>query len=444
MTFVIYFVLFLVLGCSTYLFLLNPEEISIHLSSTFAITLSPVTLILCSAACGIFLILIVSGFGNFSQFFRNQIEKARGRGVKKSEELFTKGFHHYFNGNLKAAQKAFLHVLSYTPAHLKALHLLGNIKSRNGEAAEAVLYHSRVREMAGKDIENLYALAADYASIKNIEKAVSIYLDIFELDRGSKKPYEKIRELFVQSRNWKKAIEYQRKIIALLKDKTRKGRENDRLSWFKYQMALESIKNSDLDEAKTVLRGIVKLSAYFIPAYLKLAETYFVTEKVKDAVQVLENGYKATGALVFMLKLAEHYQSLGDDLATVRAYRRGISVSDNPASLHLLLGEFFVRKGMAEEGISELERARDHFNSAPFFHLSMAKGYKALNRYDESARESDLAYVAGTREFILFECSFCKQKEWEWRDSCNWCGEFNAFDLDHKFLTEAQHQKSVQ
>lgn len=415
-----------ILALSLYISYFNWTIITLRLSNTLSIEVSIAILILSSILLGVILILIADGYKGVVAYIKNLIREFRRRKAERTDDLYNRGNSFYLAGNSNEAVNILTKLLSNTPNHVPTLNLLGKIKRDDGKIGEAIKYHAKGMRIEPNNIETLYNLFEDFIADERLGEALDITKKLTSINPRNPKPFEKMRGIYIKKREWEKAIDVQLQLISLQKKTPNYQKEINELLTLKYKRALDLIAKGEDKKGVSCLQDILKDNPKFVPAYIDLGNAYLAGEKIKDAVKIWETGYKTTKELIILKHLIDLYQLTGDDEATFDAYRWGISVNPDSPHLHLLLGELYIRKERGEEGLAELEKAREKLPSHTSLHLLMSMGYKIIGREEESQKSGHLAFKAGASELTRYRCSNCGHEESEWTGECHSCGHYNT------------------
>src|SRR5208337_2603566 len=155
--------------------------------------------------------------------------------------------------------------------------------------------------------EVMFSLAADFEESRRFDDALAMYQKILSKDSSNLTALIRMRDLYQRLNHWEELFETQRKLVANPISPAEQEIEHRRLVGFKYELGRALLEAGDLERAKRIFRGVIKLDKDFIPAYLGLGEVYLEESKVRDSAELLEKSYKMTSSTLLLLRLEDLY-----------------------------------------------------------------------------------------------------------------------------------------
>ena len=120
-----------------------------------------------------------------------------------------------------------------------------------------------------------------------------------------------MRDLYQRLNQWEELYEAQRRLLANPLSPSEQEVEHRKLVGFKYEFGRSLLEAGDMERAKKIFRGVIKLDKDFIPAYLGLGEVYFEEGKSKEAAELWEKAYKMTSSILLLHRLEDLYLQAG-------------------------------------------------------------------------------------------------------------------------------------
>jgi tetratricopeptide (TPR) repeat protein len=163
--------------------------------------------------------------------------------------------------------------------------------------------------------------------------------------------------------------------------------------------ALSAIRLDRLDIAEPALKTAVRLAPHDYLAHFHLGALYYTKSLFAPAKPELEKAAELNpNYMPALLFLGLTLEELGDEKATIAAYRRAMDTASAQRARkempYVYLGRFYYRLGRFEEGLPLLEKAVEINPSSGEGLLELGKALHALNRDSDAAAILERASAA--------------------------------------------------
>ena len=151
--------------------------------------------------------------------------------------------------------------------------------------------------------------------------------------------------------------------------------------------AVSDIANRRPPQALADLEGLVSKYPktpnvhYFYGTYLMLGDADKGVIEYKKELEI------SPGHVPALVGLALEYQKRGDSAEALRYAREGVKAGPRLFVTHDVLGRELVEAGHLDEGIRELEAARELAPDSPQTHVALASAYAKAGRAEDAAKE---------------------------------------------------------
>ncbi|HET6277934.1 MAG TPA: tetratricopeptide repeat protein [Candidatus Polarisedimenticolia bacterium] len=353
---------------------------------------------------------------------------------QEAERRYLSGIESMLNGREERALEEFNSVLALNPNHFYALLKGGEVLRTMRRHAEAIEYHRRASRVRDKDLQPLYSLVADYEESGAIENAKAILNRIIELNpKRSLNAYRKFRTICISEKSWEKAWEIQQKIEGLLSQMgyPRTSEKKYHLA-IRYMLARRYLEQDRAREAIGVLRRLVHTDAGFVPAHLRLGSALAGLGQSEEAVQVWEEGFKATDHPIFLTTIVDHHLEDEQPRKAIEALKSALWVGKKDIIPRFFLGKLYFRLEMIDEALQEFTRLRGRVARFPALHHHLAKIHERQGQYPEALREMETVLLETDALQVDYVCRICERKYASWVEYCSRCAEWNSVDVDFR------------
>jgi lipopolysaccharide biosynthesis regulator YciM len=408
----------------------NPGTIAVNLlpSKSYDISKSAFFLISLSVGAGIiFLLYLLRDVKRFLRGLRVQREQKKRLRI---QELYTKGLNSLLAKRNSEAAGFFQKVLAIDPNHVDTLLRMGISQLREKNPQEAILLHQKAMSLDNRNQEVMFSLAADYEEAKRYDDALKVYQEILAKDSSNLTALIRMRDLYQRLNHWQELYETQRQLLTNPLSPAEQEVEHRKLVGFKYEFGRSLLEAGDMERAKRIFRGVIKLDKDFIPAYLGLGEVYFEENKVKEAAELWEKAYKMTSSLLLLHRLEDLYLRQGEPGKAIELYKQAVTWRPQDISLKFFLGKLFYRLEMVDEAFDILSSVDWGDKEFPDVHKLLGNIY--LRRGSLGLAASEFKKALGFRKQIIipYVCSNCALRTTGWSGRCPNCGKWNTFGVN--------------
>lgn len=284
-------------------------------------------------------------------------------------------------------------ILKNYPGHPQAVLAFAEAMRRQGNFSEAV--------------ESYYSLAKSKPEF--IDDAMRGYQEILELypDQILARTY--LAEAFLYKNQIKDALEQFEKMLkvdpstaeAVIKKCREIMKSQPQLLLAHSVLGRAYLAKDDLQRAVMEAEGIIAIDKKNTPAYLLLGEAYLRMKMCRRAVEVLRS---ALAMDPYNLDIQEKYREAGEKEIDLEIEKIKNRTTGDPwkISLHLDIAKLYLRKGMREEAIRELQLATKDQARAPFALNLLGGVYRGEGRYDRAAAQFNRALELAPPELSDF------------------------------------------
>lgn len=210
-------------------------------------------------------------------------------GRRKSETqpkslLYTQALNHILQKEDNKAIRELKAIIEKDTNHIDAYIKLGYVLRRTGQIKPAVKVHQAL--LYRQDIDKLQKLeimrnlVLDYIEMGEKGLALSVALNILDVDKKNIWALEKIWHLYRDLKKWNKALEYMEKVFQIRKEVNKRA-----MSIYKVQEGLEKFNAGNYHEARLLLRKAMKLDPLCEAGYYYMAESYLKEKRDAEAVE---------------------------------------------------------------------------------------------------------------------------------------------------------------
>lgn len=402
--------------------------ISLLPSKTYELSKSSFFLISLAAGAGIVFLLYftrdVRRFLGGLKFQRDQKKQAR------IQELYTKGLNSLLAKRNPEATSFFQKVLSINPNHVDTLLRMGITQLRLKNPHEAIRLHQKALSLDSNNPEVMFSLAADYEEAKRYDDALKVYKEILSRDSSNLSALIRMRDLYQRLNQWAELYETQRQLLSNPLSTPEQEVEHRKFIGFKYEFGRSLLEAGDLERAKKIFRGVIKLDKDFIPGYLGLGEVYLEDRKPKEAAELWEKAYKMTSSNLLLLRLEDLYLKQGEPGKAIEIYKQAVSWKPQDIALTFFLGKLYYRLEMIDEAFDTLSSVDWGDKEMPDVHKLLGNIYLRRGSLGLAATEFKKALGFRKQIIIPYVCSSCALKTTEWTGRCPNCGKWNTFEVN--------------
>jgi len=409
---------------------INPGTISVNLTPTRSQTITTSSFFLISLATGAGLIFLLYLTRDVRRFLRGLSVQREQKKRNKIQELYAKGLNALLAKRNPEASTFFQRILNMDPNHVDTLLRMGITQLRQKNVQDAVRTHLKAWNLDRNNQEVMFSLAADYEEAKRYDEAVKMYQSIIERDPSNITAVTRLRDLYHRLNSWAELNEMQTRLVAIPLSPQEQEVEHRKLIGFKYELGRSLLERGDLEQARKVFRGVIKLDKDFIPAYLGLGEVYLEEGKAKDAAELWEKSYKMTSSIVLLLRLEDLWLKQGEPGRAIELYKLAVTWRPQDVPIKFFLGKLYYRLEMVDEAFDILTSVDWGDRELPDVHKLLGNIY--LRRGSLGIAASEFKKALGFRKQIIvpYTCSNCEHKTTGWSGRCPNCGKWNTFGVN--------------
>jgi tetratricopeptide (TPR) repeat protein len=332
----------------------NQGMITINILPTKSYDISKSTFFLLSLLIGAGLVFILYLLRDVKRFLRGLRVQREQKKRLKIQEHYTKGLNSMLAKRNAEAILFFQKVLVIDPNHVDTLLRMGISQLREKNPQEAILLHQKALSLDHDNQEVMFSLAADYEETKRYDDALEMYQNILSRDSSNINALIRMRDLYHRLNHWDDLYETQRRLLANPLTPSEQEVEHRKLVGYKYEHGRSLLEAGDLEKARKVFRGVIKLDKDFIPAYLGLGEVYLEEQKITDAAALLEKAFKMTSSTLLLLRLEDLYLKQGEPGKAIEIYTQAVNWKPQDMTLKFFLGKLYYRLEMIDEAFDIL------------------------------------------------------------------------------------------
>jgi tetratricopeptide (TPR) repeat protein len=229
---------------------------------------------------------------------------------------------------------------------------------------------------------------------------------------------------------WQDLTETQSRLLASPLSTQELEIEHRRLVGFKYEKGRSLLESGDLERAKKVFKGVIKMDKDFIPAYLGLGEVFLEEHKTGEALELWEKSYKLTSSIILLLRLEDLYLKQGEPGRAIDLYKQAVTWKPQDPSIRFFLGKLYYRLEMVDEAYDTLTSVDWGDREIPDIHKLLGNIY--LRRGSLGLAASEFKRALGFKKQIIvpYRCSNCDFSTNDWSGRCPNCGKWNTFGVN--------------
>jgi lipopolysaccharide biosynthesis regulator YciM len=408
----------------------NQGMITVNLLPSKSYEISKAAFFLISLSLGAGLIFILYMLRDVKRFLRGLKVQREQKKRLKIQELYTRGLNSLLAKRNSEANQFFQKVLAIDPNHVNTLLRMGISQLREKNPQDAILLHQKALGLEDGNQEVMFSLAADYEEAKRYEDALVMYKKVLSRDASNITALIKMRDLYQRLNNWEDLFETQRRLVANPLTPAEQEVEHRKLVGFKYEHGRSLLEAGNLERAKKVFRGVIKLDKDFIPAYLGLGEVYLEEGKSGESAELWEKAYKMTSSVLLLHRLEDLYLKQDEPGKAIEIYTQAMNWKPQEISLKFFLGKLYYRLEMIDEAFDILSSVDWGDKEYPDVHKLLGNIYLRRGSLGLAASEFKKALGFKKRIVLPYVCSNCELRTTGWSGRCPNCGKWNTFGVD--------------
>jgi tetratricopeptide (TPR) repeat protein len=294
-------------------------------------------------------------------------------------------------GNLTAAEHLFQQVLSIAPKNADALHLLGLIRSRVGDQAQAIKLIKKATKISPRTDYFHRNLGLILSEAGSLNEAVRAFKSAIALNPKDSDSHNDLGVIYSQQDRTQEAIAEYKKAIRI-NPKNPRALSN---------LGNDLIKAGSMDEAIECHQRSIELNPNSVEAYYNLGIALREHGRMNDAIEAF------LGALKIDPNYADAYADLGIALREVgrlddaiEMLNRAIALAPESKDAHNNLGITLRKQGKMEEAKASLKRALEIDPDCATAHKNMGSVLRDCGKFDEA--------MASYRKAIRLDSQYIK------------------------------------
>ncbi|MGK7344741.1 MAG: hypothetical protein ACNS63_02905 [Candidatus Nitrospinota bacterium M3_3B_026] len=408
-----------------YITVLNTALLPVTLYPGLELGLPLAVIIMGAFSLGVLAVMALYFYDALADSLSGLKKSASTKRAQRVKSLYEAGAERLMMQRRRAAEKLFKKALAHDPDHVPSLAALGRMRREDGAVSEAIKLHSKARGLDEDNLSVMFELAEDYAAAEQFANAVSVLEKTRTLAGRSLPPLVRIRDIYLRTRHFPGALATQREIVSLA-PWDRADEERRMLAALTYENALSDLAGGRLSEAESGFKAVLRGDDQFVPAYLKLAEMDERQGRRKDAVKILEKGFRVTGSIVILMALVSLLTSAGDIDKAIAELKWARGVLPGEDVIRLFLAEAHLRKADYAAARREIDSLDGRLSGMTLFHLVEGKARRGENNIDLALDSLEEAYRCELATFFHFTCSACGALSPEYAGRCRTCGAWNT------------------
>jgi len=405
---------------------LNPEAVTINLSSNYSYTISMVGFFLLSFALGCFIVIVFTLLRDAKNIFLDWRNRQRQKVEARVQETFSKGLYAYLSGKYDQAISFFRDIMKVEPNHFYTLLRIGDAYQQERNYSEAIKFHKRAKKVDEKSLEAQFALANDYVLSASYDEAVSVIQEVIKKDSSNIEALVRLRDIYIKTGKWDGAHELQGRVVKHRKESIEDLRL---LMGLRYEFARVLFNRGDRGKSKKLLKGIIRADKDFIPAYVTLGDIFVEEGDGGEAADLWEKGYYMNYSEILLHKLEDFYLQLGEPEKIIWIYKKAISLNPQNPALKFYLGKLYYRLEMLDEAFDILAELEGTESSMPELYKLLGTIYERKEELGKAVAEFKKALGLRKRVVVPYFCPFCDCHTYEWSGRCPRCGAWNSFTV---------------
>ncbi|MFQ5353455.1 MAG: lipopolysaccharide assembly protein LapA domain-containing protein [Thermodesulfobacteriota bacterium] len=430
----IFFLAIIALSSFFYLYVENPGNVTVVLTSSYSYTLPLVLVLFLSFLVGVCMMGLDSVISDTMRSLRSKRERKAARAVEDAKESYSKGLEDMARKDFAGARKHIERSLLSIPGDLAMTLSLAETHMSEGHAHEAIdvleteLFHNPT------SVVILTALGRAAIAAGETERAVRAFEEILKVDKGNNCATEQLRDLKIKEGLWSEAAAIEEQLV-----------EGHKKGWFSsstadygklpgllYEEARESFAAGDVDRAEEILKESLKKDDAFVPAQVLFGDVYSKKYGAYEGLIVWEKAYKRSpgnAALLFRIEDYQIGQSAPEKM--IELYDKELAARPDDINLKILRARFYLRVEMIDRAVDELEGLQVQGKDNYYSKVLLSTAYVRQGRDAQAADLLGKAINIDTRQTSPnFTCSSCSSTFGQWYGRCSFCGEWNTMHMN--------------
>lgn len=420
-----------------YLFYLNPDSVTVHLSRGTEWN-APLPLVLLAT----FLVgaALTFGFSLIRESRHAVLGWRSQRGARRARRQLVRkehGLGFTWLGEHAKARAILAKALRDRPDDLAAFLLFARTFLDAGEYRGALGVLQEGLDTRGPDPKLLLFLAEAQRGVGDLRAAIATLERARRADPSSPRILAALRDAYVAAHDWPDAARVQEAYLLATRAPRAHADAERRLVGMRYQSALAV---QDVPGRATELRTLLRAFPDFEPAAVSLGDVLVEMGQARQAERVWRRAL-ARGARAGVLDRLERLLRGGPRVKRLDALTRKL-VQRRPedGTARLFRARQLVRDGRLDEAAHELAQIAAPWSSLAGYHALLAELHVRRGAHEDAVTAFRHALAAGG--VGAFRCTVCAAEAEEWRGFCEECGSWSSyrssFDLAESPATAAE------
>ncbi len=415
---------------------LNPDAVTINLSSNYSYTISMVGFFLFSFAIGSVIVILFTLLRDAKNIFTEWRNRQRQKVEARIQETFSKGLHAHLSGKYGQAISYFRDVIKIDPNHFYTLLRIGDAYQQERNYSEAIKFHKKARKVDEKSLEAQFALATDYLLSSSHDEAIAVLQEVIKKDSSNIEALVRLRDIYIRAGRWDGAHELQGRVVKRRRDSLE---DQKLLMGLRYEFARLLFNRGEREKSKKLFKGIIRADKDFIPAYVTLGDLLLEEGDGAEAADLWEKGYYMNYSEILLHKLEDYYLQLGEPGKIIWVYKKAISLNPQNPALKFYLGKLYYRLEMLDEAFDVLAELEGVESAMPDLYKLLGTIYERKEEPGKAVTEFKRALGLRKRVVVPYFCPLCDCHTYEWNGRCPRCGAWNSFTVSPLYIKKESY-----
>lgn len=403
--------------------------VSVPFGQIYEIT--KLSLILYSSISGAFAMLLVFIIRDAVRFVATFQMQKRQKKEDRLNRIYGQALNAILANELIEARRLLENILKEDPEHTDALLRMGDVAFKNEDYNDSIARYRRALTSAPNSFEAMFSLARVMETLKRWTEALGYIEDILDIDKDNLSALYKKRAILEKDGvegKWEQLIDLQKVILKHELTEKEKQKELSAQLGYRYELARESLENSQAERAGKDFKAILRQDPKFLPAYLGAAEAMISSGEVDDAINSLEKAYEQIPSSIILARLEDILINQGDPSRIIKIYKKALSEDPQNNMLKFMLGKLYYRLEMIDDAFDIL-KSIDSTETLPEKHQLLGELYIRRQQYDRAVEEFRRT-LGGKTLRIPYTCSVCGHADEDWSGRCPVCKSWNTYRFD--------------
>jgi lipopolysaccharide biosynthesis regulator YciM len=400
----------------------NRGSVSVHLPPLGTHDVPLTVLVVVPLLLGVLTTLLLATFYDLQQTLSRYRESREARRKERIGEIYAQGMNSLLARKWSQAKTLFRHILTKDPQYLPAFLRLGEISLQEGDYSEAIRWHLKASSLDPDNLEVLLNLARDYEQAGQMEEAIRTLERIAAHFKDNLEARQRLQSLYVRSGRWDKALGVQKELWKLSGGGSESDSQRRTLLGYQYQIGVTKLEKGEFKEAAKIFREVAKSDKRFLPAYVRLGDTYYRRGEKMKAARIWERAFDITRSSIFLERLEQVYLESEAPQRLLSFYHQRTMRFPGDLMLHLYLGKLYYRLEMLDEAAEQFRRLIREIPDFTLPHYLLAQIRERRRAWAEAMAHYKNVVALSSQPLFPYRCSQCGFQHREWRDRCTQCG----------------------